>query len=147
LAQRLFYEGDRRNEKDYRFFIGKDLNKGGWHIDFSTKRYMKHNYKSILRDNEIVYFNKELFNKDERIVWRQTSAFFVGTYLKSKMWFANTVQGGYLKGKYQHAFYLKYILALLNSIYLRYLYNLAVRESGRVFPQVKLEVDPIIKTG
>jgi len=138
LAQRLFYEGDKRNGRDYRFFIGKDLNKGGWHIDFSTERYMKHNYKSILKDNEIVYFNKELFNKDEKIVWRQTSAFFVGTHLKSKMWFANTIQGGYLKEKYRHDFHLKYILALLNSTYLRYLYNLAVRESGRVFPQVKL---------
>ena len=30
-------------------------------------------------------------------------------------------------------------MALLNSKYLRYIYDLSVRETGRVFPQVKLE--------
>ena len=43
-----------------------------------------------------------------------------------------------LRQQYARKFKLKYLLALLNSTYLRYLYTNIVQELGRVFPQVKL---------
>ena len=135
LRQRLFYEGERKHRKDIKFISGKELFKGGWHIDFDKKRFMKHNYRELLKNNEIVYFNESVFNVPEKIVWRQTSSYFLGTLLDRKIWFANTLQAGLLKDK---RFSLKYILALLNSTYLRHLYTQNVKESGRVFPQVKL---------
>jgi len=138
LTERIFYEGKRKNKKDKKFLIGKDLHREGWYINFNINRYIKHNFKKLLKDNEIVYFNEDFFNKKEKIVWRQTSPYFVGALLSTSIWFANTLQGGILKEEYKKQFSIKYILALLNSKYLRYVYTLLVREEGRVFPQVKL---------
>jgi len=138
LAERLFYEGRSENSRDIPFFKGKDLNRRGWIVDTTQLRYFRQNYKKLLRENEKVYFSRELFEAPEKLVWRQTSSFFAGAYIESRMWFANTVQGGFLKDEYQEEFDLKYILALLNSNYLRDLYAQTVRETGRVFPQVKL---------
>jgi hypothetical protein len=138
LADRLFYEGRRKHPEDIPFFAGRDLARRGWRVDMSQHRFMRRDYGKLLRDNEIVYFNRELFDAPEKLVWRQTSSFFAGARIESRMWFANTIQGGYLKDEYRQAFDIGYVLALLNSDYLRYLYSLSVRETGRVFPQVKL---------
>ena len=54
------------------------------------------------------------------------------------IWFANTLQAGEVKNEFKSQFLIKYILALLNSKYLRYVYNFIVKEEGRVFPQIKL---------
>lgn len=138
LAERLFYEGDKLNNADIRFYIWKDINKDGYSIDFTPERYMRSNYDNILRSNERLYWNKDLMAIPEKIIWRQTSSIFVGTYINVPIYFANTIQAWYLLEDAKQDFNIKYILALLNSNYLRYLYSVNVQEWWRVFPQVKL---------
>jgi len=134
LRSRLYYEGRKRNKNDHRFLIGADLKKSGWYIDYSNERYFVGNYKEVLRENEIVYFNEDIFNLPEKIVWRQTSDRIIAVII-GKYWFANTLQAGILK---DNNYSLKYILGLINSHYLNYIYLETVKEGGRVFPQVKL---------
>jgi len=134
LTERLFYEGKKQNSNDIQYLIGADLDKNGWFINKTNHRYFKREYKKLLKKNEIVYFNEDVFKLSQKIVWRQTSDRIRATIL-GPFWFANTLQVGILKDeKYD----IKYVLALLNSRYLNYIYLETVREGGRVFPQVKM---------
>jgi hypothetical protein len=134
LTERLFYDGKKQGSNDKQYLIGADLDRRGWLINTSNQRYFRNDYKKILKKNEIVYFNEEVFNLDKKIVWRQTSDRIRATIL-GPFWFANTLQAGILKdNKYD----IKYVLALLNSKYLNYIYLETVKEGGRVFPQVKM---------
>jgi hypothetical protein len=138
LAERIFYKGIKKHEGDKKVLTGKNLDRKGWYINFSDNYFLRHNYKDLLKKNEIVYFNENFFNKNEKIIWRQTSSFFIGTLLTKPIWFANTLQAGEVKNEFKNQYLIKYILALLNSKYLRYIYNFIVKEEGRVFPQIKL---------
>ena len=134
LVDRLYYEGQQQASTDHRFLIGGDLAMTGWKMHFSNERYFRDGFKKILRSDEIVYFNQTIFDLPEKIVWRQTSdrirATIVGPH-----WFANTLQAGVLKDR---SYDIRYILGLLNSAFLNFLYIENVKEGGRVFPQVKL---------
>ena len=74
-----------------------------------------------------------------KLIWRQTAPYFIGTILSTKMFFGNTIQAGIIKEKYKSVVSYEYLCGLLNSQYLRNIYEQNVKEGGRVFPQVKLE--------
>lgn len=78
-------------------------------------------------------------NSKEKLIWRQTAPYFIGTILKNKIYFGNTIQAGIIKNSFVNKISYEYLCGLLNSKYLRYLYENNVRETGKVFPQVKLE--------
>jgi hypothetical protein len=134
LAERLYYTGPQQEKDDKKFLIGSDLISSGWYIELNNERYFRSNYKDILKANEIVYFNENIFNLPEKIVWRQTSDRIRATLL-GPYWFANTLQAGVLK---DNSYNIRYLLGLMNSKYLNYIYVETVKELGRVFPQVKL---------
>jgi hypothetical protein len=134
LASRLYYEGSKQSSGDHHCLIGADLSISCWYVDYTAEHYFRERYERLLRKDEIVYFNKEVFDLPEKIVWRQTSdrvrAAIIGPH-----WFANTLQAGVLLN---HDYDLRYILGLLNSTFLNFIYVETVKEAGRVFPQVKL---------
>lgn len=134
LASRLYYRGTRQSDKDHRYLVGADLGRSGWHMDYSKERYFRADCNNLLHKNEIVYFNKDVFNLSQKIVWRQTSDRIRATIIGPK-WFANTLQAGILRDRNYN---LRYVLGLLNSRFLNFLYIESVKETGRVFPQVKL---------
>ena len=74
-----------------------------------------------------------------KLIWRQTAPYFIGTILSNRMFFGNTIQAGIIKDKYKGVITYEYLCGLLNSQYLRNIYEQNVKEGGRVFPQVKLE--------
>ena len=59
--------------------------------------------------------------------------------LDRNIFFGNTIQAGIIKDAFVTKVSYNYLCGLLNSKYLRYLYEQNVKEGGRVFPQVKLE--------
>ena len=65
--------------------------------------------------------------------------YFIGTILANKIFFGNTIQAGIIKEAYKDIISYEYLCGLLNSQYLRNIYEQNVKEGGRVFPQVKLE--------
>ena len=137
LADRIFYTGELEDEKDIRILIGKDINT--YYHSIHPNKVLRHNYNELLKENEGTYYNKLIMAAPTKLIWRQTAPYFIGTILKKSMFFGNTIQAGILRDEYQDLISYEYLCALLNSTYLRSLYIHNVQESGRVFPQVKLE--------
>lgn len=108
-----------------------------YYISKTTEEVFNLNYKEILKENEIVFFSQELFDKDEKILWRQTASYLQAVVVKDNRWFRNTIQGAYLKDKYKQLD-IYYCLAIINSKLYHYYYTTKIKEQGRVFPQVKL---------
>jgi hypothetical protein len=134
LAGRLYYEGPRQSTGDHLYLTGSDLDTDGWYVSLPEKRYFRGDFANLLRKNEIVYFNEDVFNLPEKIVWRQTSD-RIRAAIVGKHWFGNTLQAGIPRTS---EYDLRYILGLLNSKFLNFIYRETTKESGRVFPQVKM---------
>jgi len=112
-----------------RYYISKDTDE---------YEYFNLEYKKILRANESVSFSREAFAIKEKILWRQTAAELRATLDRKGRWFRNTIQCCWLKDAYKARIDIRYALAIINSRYVDFLYNLIVKESGRVYPQVKI---------
>lgn len=137
LAERIFYTGPLQNENDIPILIGKDINEF-YHVP-KPQKVLRHNYEDLLRSNESTYYNRAIMGEPVKLIWRQTAPYFIGTVLKESMFFGNTIQAGVIKQEYRNSFSYEYLCGLLNSSLLRKYYEMNVKESGRVFPQVKLE--------
>lgn len=78
---------------------------------------------------------KAIFEVSEKLVLRQTGAYPILTYDNNQFYTLDTVHNGLLINK---EFNLKYILSILNSKFLRFLYESQINEDGKVFAQVKI---------
>ena len=140
LAERLFYKptlGNMENERDIPILIGKEIN--SFYHSLSPQKCLRYNYETLLKSNETTYYNKKIMDEPIKLIWRQTAPYFIGTILSNRMFFGNTIQAGIIKDKYKGVITYEYLCGLLNSQYLRNIYEQNVKEGGRVFPQVKLE--------
>lgn len=84
---------------------------------------------------------KKIFEVEEKILLRQTSAYPICMIDTKQLYTLDTVHNGLiLDDKYSS----KYLLCLLNSKLLRFLYENSINESGKVFAQVKIiYIDPL----
>ena len=140
LAERLFYKptlGNMENERDIPILIGKEIN--SFYHSLSPQKCLRYNYETLLKSNETTYYNKKIMDEPIKLIWRQTAPYFIGTILSNRMFFGNTIQAGIIKDKYKGVITYEYLCGLLNSQYMRNIYEQNVKEGGRVFPQVKLE--------
>ena len=140
LAERLFYKptsGRIEDERDIPILIGKEIS--SFYHSLSPQKCLRYNYETLLGSNETTYYNKKIMNEPIKLIWRQTAPYFIGTILANKIFFGNTIQAGIIKEAYKDIISYEYLCGLLNSQYLRNIYEQNVKEGGRVFPQVKLE--------
>ena len=140
LAERLFYKptsGRIEDERDIPILIGKEIS--SFYHSLSPQKCLRYNYETLLASNETTYYNKKIMNEPIKLIWRQTAPYFIGTILANKIFFGNTIQAGIIKEAYKDIISYEYLCGLLNSQYLRNIYEQNVKEGGRVFPQVKLE--------
>lgn len=72
-----------------------------------------------------------------RIYIRQTASSIIGTYLEGTMYAIDSIHS-FLSTDSNYP--TKYILAILNSKVIDYVYHLLISETGKVFPQVKLTI-------
>lgn len=136
LGQRLLYESNHKeSNSDYEYYKGSDID--AYYIAPHTFRYCRTDIH--LRENERVIINSDYFAITPKLIWRQTAAYPICVVDNIGIWFGRSIQAGILKRDYQETVQYEYLCALLNSKYLRYRYELNVKETGRVFPQVKLE--------
>ncbi|MBA7509573.1 hypothetical protein ES705_01531 [subsurface metagenome] len=134
IADRILYRGKQEYNLDIPFLKGRDIER--YSLSFSNN-WLRHNYKELLNLNDIFRFSPEYFTLPKKIVYRQTSDTIKATIDANQYYVDKTVHIVVLRDKYFEEFNLKYILALLNSRFLAYLYNKIVHEKGRVFAQVK----------
>ncbi|MDR3062941.1 MAG: Eco57I restriction-modification methylase domain-containing protein, partial [Methanobrevibacter sp.] len=78
---------------------------------------------------------KEIFEVEEKILLRQTGSYPICALDSNKFYTLDTVHNGILINS---NFELKYILCLLNSKLIQFLYESSINESGKVFAQVKI---------
>lgn len=135
LSTRLLYEGNREKTSDVEFWKGCDIN--AYSIEKHTNRFCRLNIK--LKPGERVILNKDYFAVTPKIIWRQTAQYPIATIDSKGIWFGRSIQAGIIKEEWKNKISYQYLCALLNSKYMRSVYEKNVKESGRVFPQVKLE--------
>lgn len=135
LHDRLFSKNKNEFKNSVACYYGKLINR--YFINDFTDKYFNMDYKSVLKSNEQVSFTKEYQGKRNKIVWRQTSDNIKAAIDKKGIWFRNTIQCCEIKKEYSN-YKLEYLLAILNSKYLNYIYNNNIKESNRVFPQIKI---------
>lgn len=135
LGKRLLYEGCQRNSLDKEYWKGVDINE--YYIAPNTHKYCNAFIK--LAENERVIINKKYFAIIPKLIWRQTAQYPIVTVDYNGVWFGRSIQSGIIKSSFINDIDYKYLCALLNSKYLRFKYNEFVKETGRIFPQVKLE--------
>lgn len=133
LAQRIFLESPI-NDNSIMYWKGRDINK--YYLNSKTDRYFRTDFKEFIKPNEVVYFNKEVYETTPKIMIRQTSDHIIATLDEEKRWFDGSVIG-FIPTKPSN-YNLKYILGLFNSKYYKWYYQKLVNEEGRVFAQVKL---------
>ncbi|MEO6819665.1 MAG: TaqI-like C-terminal specificity domain-containing protein, partial [Ginsengibacter sp.] len=78
---------------------------------------------------------RQLFENNKKILLRQTGAYPICTIDTEKLYSLDTVHNGILINE---KFRMEYILCILNSRLLRFLYESQINESGKVFAQVKI---------
>jgi len=136
LQQKILYEGERQHKKDIPYVKGIDFYRYLFNQDFLYKRWLRHNYKDFVGDNEVVAFGRKILNSDEKIVTRQTSDVIIGTIDNAKLYTGRSVHSTILKPGTKYS--LKYVLSILNSKLISFLYQQLAREKGRAQAQVKL---------
>jgi len=136
LGKRLLYEGNKKNKEDFEYWKGKDIS--SYFIKPLTNRFVRISSLNNLKNNERVIINKRYFELVPKIIWRQTAYHLIATLDTKGIWFGRSIQAGIIKKDRKKDYDYKYLLSLLNSKYLRYIYALSVKEEGRVFPQIKL---------
>lgn len=77
----------------------------------------------------------EIFEQTEKIILRQTGSYPIATIDDEQYYTLDTVHNGILINK---DFDIRYVLGLLNSQLLRYIYENSINETGKVFAQVKI---------
>ena len=135
LSSRLLYEGEKESRNDVEFWKGVDIN--SFFISEHTSRFCRTNI--TLREGERVILNEEYFNISPKLIWRQTAPYPICTVDYKGVWFGRSIQAGLIKPEYQNTISYEYLCGILNSKYIRDVYEQNVKEGGRVFPQVKLE--------
>lgn len=78
---------------------------------------------------------QSIFDVDEKLILRQTGAYPILTYDNQQFYTLDTVHNGLLINT---DFNLKFILSILNSKFLRFIYESQINEDGKVFAQVKI---------
>ena len=136
LSDRLFYNGKILDRGDKNYLKGEDISR--YKLTPSFERFIRPYYKEFIKNNEVVHLDIETYDTKPKIIWRQTASYIIATIDIIGYWFGRSIQTGIIKNKYKNKIDIHYLLALLNSKYLNYLYTQNVRETGRVFPQVKL---------
>ena len=137
LGQRLLYEGKKEDREDVMYWKGTDINE--FYISPFTNRFVRLQTIKNLRENERVILNKDYFKLKPKLLWRQTAEFPIVAIDEQGLWFGRSIQSAIIKKSFVKEIDYKYLLGLLNSKYIRFLYVQSVKEMGRVFPQVKLE--------
>src|ERR1019366_5587337 len=134
LANRLLYEGKCQKVRDKMYWKGSDINR--YWIAESTERFCRPNYKDFIHANEVVRLNDVVYENTPKILLRQTADRPIATIDYKGVWFGRSIIAILIN---PHSPYkAEYFLGILNSKYLKHLYDSLTQEAGRVFAQVKL---------
>lgn len=151
LWNKCFVGSDTLGDKNFKFYQGIIT---GDNKKFLSDKKLNDKYRPVLRGRDFYKYtpklfknyilfdpkqlwsntNEDMFKVDEKLIIRQTSDHLVATYDDSQMLSLDSTHILFDKTKkFNH----KYLLALLNSKLLNFLYQIIVPNKGKAFSQVK----------
>lgn len=135
IADRVLYEGKMLHPTDRPYLKGRDI---GRYASIFGNHWLRHDYESRLNPKvDTLRFSPEYLER-EKIVYRQTADSIIATIDSQKMLTNKTLHTVVLRDDWQHKLDLRYILGILNSSIMTYLYKAKAQEEGRTFAQVKI---------
>jgi hypothetical protein len=134
IADRVLYDGPKEHVDDRPYLKGRDVIR--YYLDFGN-HWLRHNYQSFLNpDVDTFRFSEEFLGQD-KIIYRQTADRIVATMELNKMLTDKTLHCIVLRENWREKIKLPYLLGILNSRLLTYIYRSMAQEEGRTFAQVK----------
>ncbi|WCK55480.1 TaqI-like C-terminal specificity domain-containing protein [Aneurinibacillus sp. Ricciae_BoGa-3] len=135
IGSRIFYQGDRKDERDIPYLKGRNVSR---YAIATPQQYMRHNYETFLdKATDTFRYSEALLTASPKIVYRQTSDRIVAAIDYSRHYVDKTVHI-ILPKQTSWSMDPQYLLALLNSQLFFYIYREISQERyGRAFTQVK----------
>ncbi len=134
IADRVLYEGKRLHPADSPFLKGRDINR---YRMLSPSHWLRHDYAKRL-DPEVDTFRfSPGFLLREKVIYRQTADRIIATIDTAGEYVDKTVHSVVLREDHDASMWYRYLLGILNSSLLLYLYRHLAQEEGRGFAQVK----------
>ncbi|CAN5738400.1 hypothetical protein BH23ACT11_BH23ACT11_18150 [soil metagenome] len=135
IASRVLYKGDSQNPDDKPYLKGRNVSR--YFIGFGDQ-WLRHDYQAYLDpDVDTMRFSPEFLNR-EKIIYRQTADRVIAAIDTDKMLTDKTLHTIVAKDEWQNELNLHYLLGILNSNLMNYLYQILAQEEGRTFAQVKV---------
>ena len=133
FAKLLFYSGDRQHPSDYALVKGEGVNR--YWLDAGASWWLIHDYQKYRtpQTTVLVYLNLALVGR--KILTRQTSDRIQAATDSTGLVTAKSIHTTIVRAE---GYSEEFLLAVLNSRLLTYIYQLRTGEVGRTFAQVKL---------
>lgn len=143
----IFFSKSKKNEFYKPVIDGKDFDRfsdifwDSYYVNYNASfvKKIQKDYKAKGKSFTARIIKKVNFFEESKIVTRQTADRIIGTIDNNFFYTKNSVHSTVLKTKYKGELNLYYILALLNSKLINWIYQYESSEEGRVFPQVKID--------
>jgi hypothetical protein len=132
VSDLIMYEGERENEEDHRYIGGGEIDR---YLIKPENKWLRHDYDSFVEGDIIIQVYPDYAEVSEKLLTRQTADTLIGAIDTNELYTAKSVHTTILKNK---SYSLWYILALINSAVLRYVYGARSGEEGRTFAQVRI---------
>jgi hypothetical protein len=132
IGSRVFYKGERVEPDDIPYIKGTNITK---YSITEPVNFLKHNWKDFLTKDDTFRFSEAYFNKNEKLVYRQTSDQLICSLDVNQYSTDKTVH--IIVPKPGVSFSLKYLLGLMNSKLFNYFFRWYKQEEGKTFAQVK----------
>jgi uncharacterized coiled-coil protein SlyX len=136
IGSRVFYDGCQECPDDMPFLKGGDFSR--YEIPLSNKHWLRKDYEALINPEiDVFRFSPEFLEVPRKIVYRQTADEIIAT-LDTRGHLVDKTVHVVLLGENFDRYSYKYLLTILNSRLINYIYNDFAKEEGRTFAQVKI---------
>ncbi len=135
IATRILYKGETQHPQDKPYLKGRDIFR---YEAGPTNQWLRHDYRNYLDPSVDTFRYSPEFLEREKIVYRQTADRIIATLERNKLLTDKTLHTIVIRDEWQEELDLRYLLGLLNSRFMTYLYQSLAQEEGRTFAQVKI---------
>ncbi|WP_254832858.1 Eco57I restriction-modification methylase domain-containing protein [Haloglomus salinum] len=132
ISDLIMYEGEQENEEDHRYVGGGEIER--YRIEPENK-WLRHDYDSFVEGDIVIQVYPEYTEVSEKLLTRQTAETLIGAIDTNELYTAKSVHTTLLNDE---RYDLWYVLALINSAVLRYVYRSRSGEEDRTFAQVRI---------
>ncbi|MBS1264182.1 MAG: hypothetical protein MAG715_01384 [Methanonatronarchaeales archaeon] len=132
ISDLIMYEGEKESELDHRYVGGGEIER---YLITPENKWLRHDYDSFIEGDIVIQVYPRYTEVDEKLLTRQTADTLIGAIDTDELYTAKSVHTTLLNND---EYDLWYVLALINSSVLHYVYQSRSGEEGRTFAQVRI---------